>query len=251
MKICVLVTHGASISQERHSIDATEALGLELSIGIVGGDIEIVHAGDTPDSILLWYAGLGVKRIIRISTPIGGDFYADLEDYVLGSKPDLVVCGRRANGGEGTGMLPYFLSKAMNAQILTDVGEVTRTPDGVNLVVYRSWGRRDEFFSQGPIVITASERITRTRQSTFENRRNAQMINLPSIGRLTKKDNSYAVQPVSTVKKSLRIDTLSVAADPMKSLFGISSNVEKAYIETDATSASLSILEAICRRVGG
>jgi electron transfer flavoprotein beta subunit len=158
-RIAVLVSIGRHpvSGVPRYSRNDAAALNLanELAQRGAGASIDVIHAacaghGDSP--ALSEYLALGASSITLIEAAISQDvlpaLQAQLQDY------DLVLCGSRAEGGAGSGMLPYLLAARLNLPLLAGVIAVTPGAGHVVAQQYLPKGRRREVALKLPAVMT-------------------------------------------------------------------------------------------------
>lgn len=175
MKIAVLLSVG------RHPISGrecpvrleTQAIGLGRSVGEVVG----LHAGRL-DAPVGDYFGYGADRLTVLGLEPTGDpipaLVAELQDL----QPDLILTGRRGQGGSDTGMLPYQVAHALGWPLVADAAALDI--DGTTLTVdqARPHGARRRITLDQPAVVTVhgaappprgfNPRLTRT--NTVERR---------------------------------------------------------------------------------
>jgi electron transfer flavoprotein beta subunit len=117
MKLTVLLSAGRHPVSDRPCpvpVDA-QAIGLARRLGKAVG----LHAGSDP-ALIRDYLGFGLDRITLLNLPPGSDPEAPLLAALKDNPPDLVLAGRRGQGGDDTGLLPYRLAHALGWPIVAD-----------------------------------------------------------------------------------------------------------------------------------
>lgn len=114
-------------------------------------DIDVIHAGDPAEPALRDYLALGAACVDAIEVPCGRDVLGALVDCVRGYS--VVLCGTRAEGGEGSGLLPYLLAQALHVPLLPAVLTAQLHADSVVTQQFLPKGRRREVASSLPAVL--------------------------------------------------------------------------------------------------
>ena len=109
---------------------ATEfAAGIAADPGAVAG----LHAGPSaaPASDGL---GHGLSLLDHLLIDEGADPLPALLAALAAAKPDLILAGRRGQGGDETGLLPYALARALSMAIVADAVALAPGPEGGTVV---------------------------------------------------------------------------------------------------------------------
>lgn len=151
MKIAVLLSVG------RHPISGREcpvrveaqAIGLGRGLGAVVG----LHAGRL-DAPVGDYFGYGADRLTVLGLEPTGDPIPALVAELRALQPDLILAGRRGQGGSDTGMLPYQVAHALGWPLVADAAAIGI--DGTTLIVdqARPHGARRRITLHQPAVVT-------------------------------------------------------------------------------------------------
>lgn len=151
MRIVVLLSAG------RHPVSGTavlprlEAQAIRLAAGL--GPAIGLHAG--PDAAAVTEAlGLGLSRIVHMTLPAQADPVRSLAARLVALAPDLILAGRRGQGGEETGMVPYALADALDCPLVPDVIALAAGPGELTLDQSLGRGARRQVLLRGPVLAT-------------------------------------------------------------------------------------------------
>lgn len=153
LRIAVLVSVGAHPISGAARWSRNDALALAMAQEMVKGaaDIDVIHAGDPAEPALRDYLALGAVSVDAIEAPCGRDIVGALAERVRGYH--IVLCGTRAESGEGSGLLPYLLAQAMHAPLLPAVLTAQLHPDSIVTQQFLPKGRRREVAAPLPAVL--------------------------------------------------------------------------------------------------
>ncbi|AWI90457.1 electron transfer flavoprotein subunit beta [Methylobacterium sp. DM1] len=141
MKIAVLLSAGQHPVSGAPVLPRVEAQAIRIAAGLgdVGGEVVGLHAG--PDTRAVAEAlGQGLPRIEHIPVPAGDDPVPALAARLAALAPDLILAGRRSQGGDESGLVPYALARALSMPLISDVVAAAAEPDGT-LRLDQSLGR--------------------------------------------------------------------------------------------------------------
>lgn len=117
MKTVVLLSAGAHPVSGASVLPKLEAQALRLALEL--GETIGLHAGPAaaPASDALGH-GLGLLK--HLVTEEGADPVPALVTALQAERPDLVLAGRRGQGGEETGLVPYAIAAALGMALVAD-----------------------------------------------------------------------------------------------------------------------------------
>ena len=151
MRIAVLLSAG------RHPVSGTpvlprlEAQAVRLAAGL--GEAVGLHAG--PDAAAVADAlGQGLGRIEHLHLAEGADPVPALAARLGTLAPDLVLAGRRGQGGPESGMVPYALAEALNLPLIPDVVAASAGEGTLRLDQSLGRGALRRLVVRGPVVVT-------------------------------------------------------------------------------------------------
>lgn len=118
MKIAVLLSAGIHPVSRRPVLPRGEAQAIALARAL-SSDVVGVHAG--PDVAGVSQAlGHGLARLLHAEIPQNADPLPSLLSVLRTLEPDLILAGRRAEGGEESGLLPYMVAAGLGIEIVAD-----------------------------------------------------------------------------------------------------------------------------------
>jgi len=129
----VLVSTGRNPVTGRPRLPPEEAAAISLA---VRGGLEprLLHAG-SPDAALALRRGLGLgsPALDILDVGVRGDPLAALIAHLQGDRPEIILCGARAEAGECSGMVPHRLGAALGRTVITRCLDLSR--DGASWIV--------------------------------------------------------------------------------------------------------------------
>lgn len=154
--IAVLVSAGANpvSGRPRRAQHDTRALRLAVALARAGEPIDVIHAGDPNEPALREYLGSGAARVQVIAIPTGADPAPVLCEHLQRTRPSVVLTGVRAETGEASGFLPYWLGERLGAIVLPEAVQLEQTPNGVDAVLVAPGARRRKVSVTGPVIAT-------------------------------------------------------------------------------------------------
>ncbi|HEY0292230.1 MAG TPA: electron transfer flavoprotein subunit beta [Hansschlegelia sp.] len=117
MKIVVLLSAGAHPVSSAPVLPRLEAQAMRIALAL--GETTGLHAGPSaaPAADAL---GHGLGLLTHLATREGADPIPALVAALKAETPDLVLAGRRGQGGEETGLAPYAVAAALGVTIVAD-----------------------------------------------------------------------------------------------------------------------------------
>lgn len=131
MKVAVLLSAG------RHPVSGKPALprleGQALRIAAALGEATGLHVG--PDAFAAEAAlGRGLTRAVHIESAADLDPVGPIAARLAQDAPDVILAGRRGQGGEETGLVPYAVAERLGVTLVTDIVSVALGEDGTLIV---------------------------------------------------------------------------------------------------------------------
>ncbi|KMO16125.1 electron transfer flavoprotein subunit beta [Methylobacterium platani] len=153
MRIAVLLSAGRHPVSGAAVLPRLEAQAIRIAAGL--GTPVGLHAG--PDAAAVADAlGQGLSRIAHVALPEGADPVPVLAASLRAMAPDLVLAGRRGQGGDESGIVPYALAAALGLPLIADVVAVAPGEAAGTLRLDQSLGRGAlrRVVVRGPVVAT-------------------------------------------------------------------------------------------------
>ncbi|APH53294.1 Electron transfer flavoprotein beta-subunit [Granulibacter bethesdensis] len=155
LNVLVLLSAGCHPVSGRAApvMEETQAIALAHQLG---AHVSGLHAG--PEATPLRdVPGHGLNRIVMLRQDADIDPLPALLAFIRRNPPDLILTGRRAQGGMDSGTLPYRLAQALGWPIAADIAAIDRdTAAGttLHLLQARPKGARRAVSIQLPCVLT-------------------------------------------------------------------------------------------------
>lgn len=168
LKIAVLVSIGLQPRSGRSRRADGDSRALELALNLNAGNLEVLHAGDPNAPALREYAGMGVPLIKVLAQSEDADVVPVLGHYLGSSDAQIVMTGRRAESGEGSGMVPYLLASRLGWPLVGQVVAITPLDDHrVEVLQALPRGQRRKLEVALPFVACVDPVAPSPRQSAF------------------------------------------------------------------------------------
>jgi electron transfer flavoprotein beta subunit len=148
------------------------ALAQRLGCGVIG-----LHAGPSSATVADCL-GHGLSRIICLQIADTDDPLAALTAEIAQQRPDLVLAGRRGQGGADSGLLPYSLAQACGMPIAADAVVLE---GGGAVVQALPRGARRRLVLQLPAVVTMHDSAPPALPFVYKQRLSGQIIEKPGI----------------------------------------------------------------------
>ncbi|MGQ9364927.1 electron transfer flavoprotein subunit beta [Azospirillum sp. ST 5-10] len=138
VEVAVLLSVGRHPASGRGRRADTDARALEMALGLAqdpavapdGAAVHALHAGDPADVALRDYLGMGLPALTVLGLASGCDPVGPLVRHLGARRPGIVLAGRRAEGGEDSGMVPYLVAHGLDAALVPDVIGIRPQGDG-------------------------------------------------------------------------------------------------------------------------
>ena len=143
-----------------------DARALQLALGLAEeARVHAIHAGDPDEPALRDYLGIGIDRLTVLA--LQGDVSAALADHLRQLRPGVVLAGSRAEHGEASGMLPYAIACALEAQVIADAVSITLRGDTARVIQALPRGGRRALRVALPVVLTVDRAAPPARMSAY------------------------------------------------------------------------------------
>lgn len=154
MKIAVLLSAGLHPVSGAPVLPRIEAQAIRMGAGLGEvSDLFGLHAG--PDAAAVAEAlGQGLPRIEHVAVAAGDDPVPALAARLAACAPDIVLAGRRSQGGEESGLVPYALARTLSLPLVSDVVAAAAEDGALRLDQSLGRGALRRVRVQGPVVVT-------------------------------------------------------------------------------------------------
>lgn len=154
MKLVVLLSDARHPVSGRAVLSRLEAQAIGLGTTL-GGTMTGLHAGAGEDGVQE-SLGHGLSALDVLSVPPEADPVPALTNFLKAQKADLILAGRRGEGGFDSGLLPYALADVLGLPILADAVALTPGEATGTLVVDQAMakGARRRVTVRLPAVVT-------------------------------------------------------------------------------------------------
>ncbi|PWC46320.1 electron transfer flavoprotein subunit beta [Azospirillum sp. TSA6c] len=173
-EVAVLLSIGRHPVSGRARRAATDAQALEMALSLRPQRLTAIHAGPAADAEALRdYLGMGLKRLTLLVLPEGADPVEPLIAHLRRLAPSLVLTGRQAEDGEGSGMLPYLIARGLEAAVVADVVRIgpsdapASSASMTDLVQALPRGQRRALTVTGRLIATVHPSAPPARASAF------------------------------------------------------------------------------------
>lgn len=174
--VTVLLSAGRNPDTQQPRRAPQDARALEIAMRLCGGDVMALHAGHADEPALFEYLGMGLKQITLLSTPSHAKGLSRCIAEEIGrSSARLVLSGMRAETGAGSGLLPYAVARALDAQLIPGAIEVECAEGLVRCLIKTASGSLRRVETALPAVVTVSHDAPEPRGFVFAAARNGRV----------------------------------------------------------------------------
>lgn len=165
--VAVLVSVGRHpVSGRARRADA-DARAVELALGIAGAQVRLIHAGDPDEPALRDYLGMGAGAMTVLRMAPDADPVPALAEYLSAARPQIVLAGVRAEGGEDSGLVPYLVAKALETPLVPGIVGLSLAGERAEMLQGLPRGRRRSLAAPVPLVATVPVMAPAPRMSAF------------------------------------------------------------------------------------
>ena len=154
LRVLVLSALGRNSVSGAARPNRDDLLALELGRGL--GDVELLHAGNPDQAALGEYLAFGAEKIQVVPTAEGQDIASALAERAGGY--DLILTGTRAEGGEGSGLVPYLVAERLGWPIVAQALDIRIVDCHAEVTQALPRGQRRQVRVRLPAVIAVDRR---------------------------------------------------------------------------------------------
>lgn len=220
----------ALVSVGRHPVSGRprraplDARAVELGLALAGPALRMVHAGDPGVPALRDYLGMGLAQIDVLKLPGEADPLPALVEYLTQQKPDIVLAGLAAEGGEDSGLLPYLLAEALGCPVVGDVVDISLAGDRARILQSLPRGHRRALDVTPPLVAAIGPAAAAPRQSAFGPARRGRIEVLEAAVVLDEARQSWDWQAAKLRPKRLKAAAGKTAAERLAAMTSVASS---------------------------
>lgn len=172
IRVSVLLSVGQHPVTGRPRRADQDARALELAMQLPDIDVQPIHVGslsEENEAALRSYLGMGIDHVNLLELHrAADDVLPRLEQGVRDLQSNLILCGNRAEIGEGSGLLPYLLAKRLGWPIVSGIVSIEQLESGrVTLLQALPRGQRRKLIVSLPAVLAIDAAAPGARQSAF------------------------------------------------------------------------------------
>lgn len=219
-KVAALLSVGQHPVTGRTRRADQDARSLEMALSLPNIELLPVHAGwvdDTSELALRSYLGMGVSELHLLQQPAKADVIPVLEAFMRQQQVSLVLCGGRAESGEGSGLLPYLLAQRLGWPVVSGLAEIEHIQNGsVTLLQALPRGQRRRLKVTLPAVIAVDTAAPAARQSAFGPARRGQLLQQAADVTADLESGDWKFKPARKRPRRLKIIKATSARDRFK-----------------------------------
>ena len=251
-RIAVLLScgrHPASGRTRRANLDARALeLALDFAARTQGAEIRGIHAGDPANAALRDYLGMGLETVELLDMAQGGDPVPALTGFLRHLRCDFVLCGMRAETGEGSGMVPYLVAEALGYAIIANAAAIERTAEGVRVVQALPRGRRREVSVSLPAVVAVNHAAPAARAPAFARGRQGRIVLHPADTCVDAHLATCEIRPWRARPIRMAMSSASSAAQRMKALTEAKAGEGRLIVNPGADEAARAIFDYLVEK---
>lgn len=223
-RIAVLLSIGQHPITARPRRADQDARALELALQMDNADVKPLHIGQRNEHneiALRSYLGMGVSQINLIEHD---DILTGLVQGVRDCEASLVLCGSRAETGEGSGLIPYLLAKKLSWPVISGLVSIESIDQGrATLLQALPRGQRRKLSVSLPAVLAVDPAAVNARQSAFGPAQRGAILPISSKASTAERESDktfvnsiWHFQPAKKRPKRLKIIKAASARDRFK-----------------------------------
>lgn len=250
MKVVALLSAGRHPVSGKPVLPRVEAQAVRIaaSLGAAAG----LHAG--PDAFPAEVAlGHGLDLAVHVPCEAGRDPVPPLASRLAEQAPDVVFAGRRGQGGEETGLVPYAVAGRLGVPLVPDVVAVREEADGL-LVVDQALpkGALRRLILKTPVVLTVHPNAPAPPPYAFGRARRGRLERVEAAGAgIAAAPSALEERPYRKRPKMIRAAPAGGSvADRLKAVTGEASSGKSNILVDPAPEVAAQAILAFLRQVG-
>lgn len=217
IKITTLVSIGRHPLSGRMRRADQDARALEMALKLSPNNHQALHAGDVNNATLRDYAGMGLERLQVLNIAEDDDASEALITHLQQQHSDIILCGVRAESGEGSGMLPYLLAEDLGCPIVAHVADIVAINAGVaDVLIALPRGQRRAIKVALPFIATIDPAAQPSRQSAYGPAKRATLETLTATHKTDQARTTWKTVEAKPRAKRLKVTKAKTAAQRFK-----------------------------------
>jgi electron transfer flavoprotein beta subunit len=224
INVTALVSIGENPLSGRPRRAEQDARAIELGLTLAADKLHTIYVGpaqnDETTDVLRHYLGMGLKEIQIINVPQHTDVTTTLLEKFSAQRPDIILTGGRAENGESSGMLPYWLAAQLNMAIvasITEIVSIDRQAGQAEVLQALPRGQRRKINVSLPFIATVDMAAAPPRQSAYGWAMRGQLlVRDPNVCQEDVEQRQWQVNGAQKRPKRLKIVKAKTATDRFK-----------------------------------
>ncbi len=216
IEVAAMVSVGRHPASGRPRRAPLDARAVEMGLRLQGPGLQVVHAGAADNPALRDYLGMGLPRLRVLRQPADDDAVPALLEWARRERPQLILVGGRADGGEDSGMTPYLLAQGLGYAIVVDAVEVAIADRRLEVIQALPRGQRRRVRVGLPCVLAVAAAAPAPRQSAYGPARRGEIAVEPVQAANAAQAAHWEVQPARKRPKRLKVVKARTAAERLK-----------------------------------
>jgi electron transfer flavoprotein beta subunit len=192
MRVLVLAAIGRNPVSGSARPNRDDLLALELGRQL--GDVSLLHAGDRDQSALNDYLAYGATTLDVVPATEAQDIASLLADHA--GSYDLILTGTRAEGGEGSGLVPYLVAERLGWPVIAQALAAAIVDGHAEVTQALPKGQRRHVRVRLPAVIAIDPKAPVTPRYAFARRMAGQIVRHDTVA-APSPDTAWRVEPAT------------------------------------------------------
>jgi electron transfer flavoprotein beta subunit len=247
LEVAVLLSVGRHPASGRALRADLDGRALELALGLDGiAHVHAIHAGDPAEPALRDYLGMGIAELTVLKAP-DGDVADALAEYLEQLRPDVLLCGSRAERGESSGMLPYRLAHRLGSHLVVNAVSIAPDGDAARVIQALPRGGRRALRVALPLTLTVDRAAPAARMSAYGPARRGRIREIPvesirsGAGAAPSLPPDWRERPARVRPRRLRTLAQGTAAERLRGAQAIRAGTGARVVGADAGQAARAI----------